>query len=330
MIISKTPYRISLFGGGTDYPDWFNHNNGHVINFSIDKYLYISCRYLPPFFKHNLRIVYRKQEQVSNVKDLQHPSVKAILNYLNIKNNLELHYDGDLPSRSGIGSSSAFTVGALNSLSKYKKLNFSKKMLAEKSIMIEQKKIGEVVGSQDQVSVSYGGLNYIKFYKKNNFQVKKIKTNEKTINKLNNNFMLFHTGKFRIAENISKKYVHALKKKQNYLFKIYNLVFDALKLFNSNDVDMIGSLLHESWQLKKQVSSSISNSFIDDIYKTGLNNGAYGGKLLGAGAGGFILFYVPKKNQKKVRKSLNKLLYVPFRFENQGSQIIYRSNDKTR
>lgn len=325
MIISKTPYRISLFGGGTDYPSWFNKNKGHVISFSIDKYVYISCRYLPPFFKHNLRIVYRRQEQVSNVDDLRHPSVKAVLKYLNIKNNVELHYNGDLPSRSGIGSSSAFTVGLLNSLGAYKKLNFSQKMLAEKSIFIEQKKIGEVVGSQDQISVSYGGFNYIKFYKKNRFKVSKIKIPNQKMHALNNNLMLFHTGKYRTAENISKKYVNDLQKKEIYMYQIYQMVFDALLLIKSGDIDSVGKMLHETWELKKKMSNFISNPFIDQIYSIGRESGAYGGKLLGAGSGGFMLFYVPKKNQKKVKDSLFKLLHVPFKMENNGSRIIYNN-----
>ncbi len=325
MIISKTPYRISLFGGGTDYPDWFNKNNGQVISFTIDKYCYISCRYLPPFFKHNLRIVYRRQEQVSKVDELKHPSVKAVLKYLNVKNNIELHYNGDLPSRSGIGSSSAFTVGLLNALSKYKKLNFSNKTLAEKSIFVEQKIIGEVVGSQDQVSVAYGGFNNIKFYKKNKFKVLKLNASTNILNNLNKNLMLFHTGRFRIAENVSKKYVHDLKKKEIQMFKMYNMVFDAMKLIKSGDLDNLGKMLHETWELKKQMSDFISNTAIDQIYNTGIENGALGGKLLGAGSGGFILFYVPKKNQIKVKNSLKKLLYVPFKFENKGSQIIYNS-----
>ncbi len=328
MIISKTPYRISFLGGGTDYPVWFNKYGGQVLSTTIDKYVYISCRYLPPFFDHSLKLVYRNQDYVKKIENIRHSSARAVLNYMNLKNNLEIHHYSDLPARSGIGSSSAFTVSLLNCLYKYKNKKISKKQLSEKSIFIEQKILGETVGSQDQISASYGGLNKIKFFKKNNFKVYKVNILKNQLKEFSENLLLFHTGIFRIANNVSKSYVNKFEKHVYYYEELFNLVNVGIKLLKNNDFDEFGKTLHQAWNLKKSISNRISNNKIDDIYYNAISSGAIGGKLLGAGGGGFILFYVPKKFQKQVVKRLEKLIHVPFNFETSGSKIIFSSKDK--
>tara|TARA_B100001123_G_C15262385_1_gene1007068 strand:- start:200 stop:1195 length:996 start_codon:yes stop_codon:yes gene_type:complete len=325
MIISKTPYRISFFGGGTDYPEWYLNNGGQVLATSIDKYSYITCRHLPPFFDHRLRLAYSKLEHCMHAKDIKHPSAKAVLMYLGVKKDIEIHHDGDLPARSGIGSSSTFTVGLFNALSKYLSTPITKYNLAKNSINIEQKIIGEHVGSQDQITASYGGFNHIKFKNNGNFIINPINSISKIkIKKLEKKLMLFHTGIFRTAENITKKYVNKLYNKANHLNKIHSLVDNAIEILKSDNIEDFGHLLNETWKIKREISNNISNNFIDDIYNYTISNGAIGGKLLGAGGGGFILFYVPENKQKTILKKLSKLVHVPFKFEFLGSQIIYR------
>ncbi len=326
MIISKTPYRITFFGGGTDYPSWYKNNNGQVINATIDKYIYITCRYLPPFFDHKIRLSYSQNESISDVKNIKHPAFRETLKYFKINKNVEIHYDGDLPSKSGIGSSSAFTTGLVHALFEFKKLKRTKKKLASTTLHVEQNLIKENVGSQDQIAASYGGLNHIRFFKKKSFEVDKLDISKKTLNVLNSKLMLFHTGIFRKADLVSRKYINKLNTKSQYLNEMSQMVDLSKDLIFKNNFDELGKLLNESWKLKKMVSNNISNRYIDNIYDTALRSGALGGKLLGAGSGGFMLFYVPKKSQIKVIQSLKKLLYIPFNFENKGSQIIYNSN----
>jgi len=325
MIISRTPYRISFLGGGSDYPIWYKKYGGQVLSTSIDKYVYISCRNLPPFFKHKIRLVYSKIEYCNNYNQIQHPAAKAVFKYLKLKNGLEMHYDGDLPARSGIGSSSAFTVGALNAISCYQGKNLTNKNLAEKSIFIEQELIKENVGSQDQTSVAYGGFNNIKFKKNGEIIVKNLKTKLINLYKLENSLMLFHTGIFRIAETITKNYASKIDKKYKQVEGLVKLVDEGIDIIKRGNIKDFAKLFDETWQIKKTVNTNISNYKIDQIYNTAIKNGAYGGKLLGAGGGGFILFIVPKKNQTKVKNSLNKLLHVPFKFEDKGSMIIYKN-----
>ena len=233
MIISRTPYRISFFGGGTDYPEWYSKYGGQVLSSSIDKYVYISCRYLPPFFEHQFRLVYGKIELCNNINEIKHPSVRAVLKYLGLKKNLEIHYDGDLPARSGIGSSSAFTVGLLNSLYRYIGVNASKIKLAKESIKIEQNIIKETVGSQDQIGVTYGGLNHIKFQKVGNFLVKPLNISNNRIKSLEKKLMLFHTGIFRNAEFVTKSYVKNFKNKVSYLQNINSLTNEAINILKT-------------------------------------------------------------------------------------------------
>ena len=328
MIISQTPYRISFFGGGTDYPGWYLKHGGQVLSTTIDKYLYISCRYLPPFFEHRLRLVYSKEEIAQHAYELDHPAAREALKYVGIDYGLEIHYDGDLPGRSGLGSSSAFTVGLLNALYAYKEQPFTKHRLAMESIHIEQDIIKETVGSQDQVNAAYGGLNHIEFQTSGKINVNQITIPKDRLNALSDNLMLFYTGIIRTAEKVAQSYVINIHSKKKQLLKMYDMVNDAIRILNSGDLDDFGLLLNETWEQKRSLSNIVSNEHVDNIYGSACSAGALGGKLSGAGGGGFILLYVPLENQPAVKKKLSNLLYVPFSFETNGSQIIFSGKEK--
>lgn len=322
MIISKTPYRISFFGGGSDYPQWFNKHKGAVLSATINKYIYISCRKLPNFFNHNYRIVWSKIENVNHVNQISHNVVRESLKYFRFKEPLEIHYDGDLPAGSGIASSSSFVVGLLHNLFRFNKKKISKKELYEKSIHFEQNVLKEVVGIQDQIAVACGGFNEINFHKKN-IKINPIKMS-KNIKLLNKNLLLIYTGIQRTANDIASSYVNKLNSSYNSttLKEIVNHVTEAKNILKTNHIDDFGKLLRESWDLKKSLSKSITNKKIDELYNLCLENGALGGKLLGAGGGGFMVIYLKHKFQKKFLKKYNKIVNVPFKFENAGSDII--------
>jgi D-glycero-alpha-D-manno-heptose-7-phosphate kinase len=323
MIITRTPFRISFFGGGTDFPSWYRDNGGAVLSTAIDKYCYINCRLLPPFFSHKHRIVYSRSEQVNIIDDIQHPAVREAFRFMNVQDGLELHHDGDLPARSGIGSSSAFTVGLLHALYGLNGKLVTKKRLALESIYIEQEMIRENVGSQDQVAVAFGGLNKILFKGDHDIEVIPITIKVQRLNDLQNHLLLFFTGLTRYASDIEKDKMHNIADKKTQLDKLSQMVDSAIDILNSEGaLDDFGRLLHESWLIKKSLSSQVSTSRIDAIYDTALKNGALGGKLLGAGGGGFLLFYVKPEQQAKLKEKLD-LLHVPFRFDTLGSQIIY-------
>ena len=329
MIISKTPYRISFFGGGTDYPSWYKKNGGSVISATIDKYIYISCRKLPPFFNHKYRIVWSHIETVKKLKQIKHKVVREMLNKYKIKEGLEIHYDGDLPARSGMGSSSVFVVGLMNLFNHFKNKNIKKKKLAEDSIYFEQKILNEVVGSQDQVAATYGGFNKIYFNRKGGFKVKPISIKRKVIQKLNNNLLLVYTGYKRTAHQIAKNYVNKLKtSKKEYILKISDYARKAEKALQNGELDEFGTLLNDAWVEKKKLSASITNPAIDKIYNMAIKNGALGGKLLGAGGGGFFIFYVPYFKQKKFIKYFKKFITIPFKFTSEGSKIIFYNFEK--
>ena len=329
MIISKTPYRISFFGGGSDYPAWYLKNGGSVLSTTIDKYIYISCRYLPEFFQHKYRIVWSHIETVKTMSQIKHRAVREMLKHLKIKNGLEIHYDGDLPAKSGMGSSSVFVVGLMNLLNNYKKIKITKKELAKRSIFFEQKILKDVVGSQDQIAATFGGFNKIQFQSNGNFVVKPVLIKKKDLYKLNKNLLLIYTGFKRTAHDIASTYVHKLQKsKKNNMLQISNFVREAENALKSGNIDDFGKLLHESWMEKKKLSTSITNSTIDDIYKNAIRKGALGGKLLGAGGGGFFLFYVPYYKQKNFINYFNKLINVPFNFSNSGSEIMFKTFNK--
>jgi D-glycero-alpha-D-manno-heptose-7-phosphate kinase len=324
MIISRTPFRISFFGGGTDYPVWYRENPGAVLSTTIDKYCYITVRYLPPFFSHKHRIVWSKIELVQDINEILHPAVRAVLNCLKIDKGVEIHHQGDLPAKSGLGSSSAFTVGLLNALYALKGEMISKERLAKEAIHIERDILKENVGSQDQVAAAFGGFNKITFNGDDEIEIYPITISQEKIEELENHLMLYFTGISRIASEIAKKQIEMTPQKQKELKRMYEMVDEGIKILTeSSDIKDFGRLLHEAWMFKKSLTDKISTPEIDRIYERALKAGAIGGKLLGAGGGGFIVLFVPPENQSKVREELKDLLEVKFKFERNGSQIIY-------
>jgi len=325
MIISRTPYRVSFFGGGTDYTAWYRENGGAVLATTIDKYCYISCRYLPPFFEHKHRIVYSQIELVNGLDEIRHPSVREVLKYLEIKQGVEIHHNGDLPSRSGLGSSSSFTVGLLNALYALKEGMPTKEQLAQDAIYVEQKLLCENVGSQDQVMAATGGFNRVDF-SENGFQVKPITIDKEKLRALQGHLMLFFTGVSRTASQIAGEQIKQIPNKKLELTKMHKMVDEGINILNSNtDLNDFGRLLHESWMLKRSLSEKVSTLYVDFIYDKALKAGATGGKILGAGGGGFILFFIKPEFQDNLKEALPGLLNIPFQFENSGSQIIYYS-----
>ena len=329
MIISRTPFRVSLFGGGTDYPQWYEKNFGLTISASINKYCYISARPLPPYFSFKYHIRYHKHELVKSISKIEHPSVKGCFKYLKIKNGIEIVHNADIPARSGIGSSSTFTVGLLNALTTMNNSALTKKELSAKAIFIEQKIIKENVGSQDQIAASFGGINKIEFNKKKNFLVNPYLLDSKYEKKLNDNLMLIFTGISRTASKIAESQLKKMSFNEDKYKKILSIAKEADEIIRKNkNPDLLGELLDEQWKIKQQLSKNISNSSIDMICRKAKANGALGCKLLGAGGGGFVLIYARKKNQKKILNSLSNFLHVPFSFDYTGSQIVYFSKNK--
>jgi D-glycero-alpha-D-manno-heptose-7-phosphate kinase len=328
MIISRTPFRVSFFGGGTDYPKWFQEHGGVVLSTSIDKYCYITCRYLPQFFEHNYRIVYSKIENVRTIDEIVHPAVRAVLGYYQCAKGLEIHHDGDLPARSGLGSSSSFTVGLINAVMALNGSYISKEELAAQAIDIEQNVIGESVGSQDQISAAFGGFNRIEFLRDGSFQVTPIILRKDRLHELQDSLMLYFTGLSRNAPEIAQSKIENFKNREAELLRMKAMVDEAITLLQgSGPIDNFGRLLHESWQYKRTLSSKVTTPEVDAIFAAAMANGAIGGKLLGAGGGGFVLLVVPPERQAQVREKLQHLVNVPFRFDNSGSRIVlYQPN----
>lgn len=322
MIITRTPFRISFFGGGTDYPKWYQEHGGVVVATTIDKYCYISCRYLPPFFDHKYRIVYSRIENVKHIDEIEHPAVQAVLRYMQCERGLEVHHDGDLPARSGLGSSSSFTVGLLNALMALQGKYISNEDLAKMAIHVEQDIIKENVGSQDQISAAYGGLNRIEFLRDGSFRVNPIILHQERLSEFQDHLMLFFTGFSRIASEIAKSKIDNLKARTVELKQMKEIAHEAIDLLQgTSSLEEIGKLLDQSWKYKRSLSDKVSTSDIDQIYETAIKAGATGGKLLGAGGGGFMLFFVKPELQARVREALGHLVHVPFRFENGGSRV---------
>jgi D-glycero-alpha-D-manno-heptose-7-phosphate kinase len=324
MVISRTPFRISFFGGGTDYPNWYRHHGGCVLAATIDKYCYLSLRYLPPFFEHRFRVVYSKIELCQAVDQIAHPAVRAILQYLRLDRGVEVHHDGDLPGRSGMGSSSAFTVGLLHAVYALMGQMVGKHRLAQESIHLEQEVLRETVGSQDQVSAAYGGVNQISFLTNGDVSVRPVTLPKERLWELNSQLMLFYTGIKRTASQIASSFVKDLDVRSPQLNELKQMAVRGCDLLNGNqDLTVFGKMLHEAWQMKRSLSQQVTNSQVDDLYRDALAAGAVGGKLLGAGGGGFLLLFVPLAHQSALRQRLNHLLHVPFDFEFSGSQIIF-------
>ncbi len=329
MIITRTPFRISFFGGGTDYPAWFQEHGGTVLATSIDKYCYITCRHLPPFFEHKHRIVYSRIENVNDNNQIEHPSVRAVLNWANVQKGLEIHHDGDLPARSGLGSSSSFTVGLIHALKGLRGEMIDKDSLARDAIHIEQNIIQENVGSQDQISATFGGFNRIEFHRDGTFDVSPVIIKNSRRKELNDHLMLFFTGFTRIASDIAKSKIENLKKRETELMHMRDMVDEAITLLHNTNlsIEEFGKLLDASWKYKRSLSDRVTTPEIDEIYNVATKAGAIGGKILGAGGGGFILFFARPEDQAAIRERLKKLVYVPFNFDNSGSRVVlYQPN----
>jgi D-glycero-alpha-D-manno-heptose-7-phosphate kinase len=324
MIISRTPFRISFFGGGTDYPVWFQENGGSVLATTIDKFCYISCRYLPPFFEHRSRIAWSLIELVENNADIEHPAARETLRFLDLEEGVEVHHHGDLPARAGLGSSSSFTVGLLNSLCAMKGAMPSKRQLACDAIHVEQVRLQENVGCQDQIMAAFGGFNRVDFGSGEDFRVSPIILPKERIEDFQDHLALFFTGLSRTASDIAAKQIQATPNKVSELNTMLQFVDEAVGILSSSgDLGDLGRLLHENWMIKKSLTESVSTTEIDEIYGKALNAGALGGKLLGAGGGGFLLFFVNPENRDRLQQALAPLLHVPFRFERSGSQIVF-------
>ncbi len=328
MIISRTPVRISFFGGGSDYPGYFQRCLGVVLGATINKYTYVSVNTLSQFFDHKIRIGYSKTELVKNIDEIEHPSIRECLKFTGIDTHLDIHIFSDLPAKTGLGSSSSFTVGFLNALYALRGARVSKQRLAEEACHIEQKLIKENVGSQDQFHSSFGGLNIIEF-NHSSIQVRPLIISPEKTAFLESHLMVFYTGLTRFASDVVKEQIEKTDQKLNdeYLAKMAQMVFEAEDIIvhaqSEEMLQKLGSLLNQGWELKKKLSSKISNSLIDQAYERAIGAGAYGGKLCGAGSGGFLAFFVKPALQPQVKEVLKDFLQVDLRFESSGSSIIY-------
>lgn len=327
-IISRTPVRISFFGGSTDYPDYFHRKKGATLGTTIDKYTYISINSLSHFFDYTLRISYSKIELVKALEEIQHPSVKGCLKHRGEFPSLDIHISSDLPAKTGLGSSSSFTVGFLNCLYALEGKLVSKQKLAEEACFVEQKVIGELVGSQDQFHAAFGGLNIFEF-SSSGIKVKPLILSHEKRQIFEDHLLIFYTGLTRFANDILQEQVQKTKSANNdeYLDRMYEMVFIAEEIFSSASnheiMPLLGKLLHDGWELKKRLSSQISNSAIDESYEKALAAGALGGKLCGAGSGGFLALLVPPEKKGTVREALKHFKETPCAFEREGSTIIY-------
>lgn len=329
MVITRTPFRISFFGGGTDYPDWYRKNGGSVISTTIDKYCYITCRNLPPFFSHKHRIVYSKIENVYELDEIEHPSARAVLKWANVSSGLEIHHDGDLPARSGLGSSSAFTVGLLHALYGLRGQMTGKDVLASEAIHIEQKIIGENVGSQDQIAAAYGGFNKINFNVDETFNVTPIIIPPSRKKELSSHLLLFFTGFSRIADGIAKSKIENFKHRDKELRLMGEMVDESISILGNafTSIDEFGKLLGDSWKYKRSLSTQVSNPQINQIYDVAIKAGATGGKILGAGGGGFMLLFASPVYHSRICEELKHLIHVSFNFDDSGSKVVlYQPN----
>jgi len=324
LILSRTPHRISFFGGGTDYPEYYLEHGGRTLGVTIDKYSYLNLRTLPPFFDYKHRIVYSKQENVKSEDEIVHPSVRETLKYFKIQNGISIHHDGDIPARSGMGSSSAFTVGLVHALHALHGEIISKDSLTKEAIHIEQNLIKENVGSQDQAFAAYGGLNVIEFLANGEISVKPIIMKGERLKEFQDNTMLFFSGLSRTASEIVQEQREKTSINIDNLNKMKSLVANAYDILTDEKRELreFGELLNTTWELKKSLSTKITNIEIDEMYTKALGAGAIGGKLLGAGGGGFMVFYVEKESQKRVIEALDGYLHIPFNFDYEGSKIV--------
>jgi len=329
MITTKTPYRLSLFGGGTDYPAWYNKHPSKCISAAMAHYCYVNVKELPPFFEHKIRLAYSKIENVNSVDDIEHPSIRECLKYTNIIENISISHDGDLPARSGIGSSSTFTVGLLNAIYRLKKYNLTQKELAERAIEVEQDFIGENVGIQDQIMSALGGIQVISMSSEG-WDAKPFKMNLDYKTYLESHIMLGFSGVSRHSEVQAKKKVDNIKegKTDSLLLETVNLANEDIDMLaKEKEMFIIGELMHKAWEIKRGLADGVTEPWIDDIYYTAIESGAYGGKLMGAGGGGFFMFLVPPNQQKEFKLKMEQIkVWVPFKFDNHGTQVILNNS----
>jgi D-glycero-alpha-D-manno-heptose-7-phosphate kinase len=330
MIITSTPLRISFFGGGTDYPVWYREHGGAVLATTIDKSCYITCRYLPPFFEYHSRISYSKVENVEHNWSIQHPSVRACLQFMQLEEGVEILHVADLPARTGLGTSSAFTVGLLLGLHALQQRMRDKHSLAADAIHVEQDLIPEAVGSQDQVSAAYGGFNRIDFRTDGGIDVRRVLASTDRLTELQDHLALFFTGFSRTASEIATEQIRLTPDRRRELKLMHEMVGEAESIVadSNRPIGDFGKLLHEAWQVKRTLTNKISNPMIDEIYEAGRSAGALGGKLLGAGGGGFMLFFVPPERREELRARLHKLLCVPIAFSTKGSHVVVYEPEK--
>lgn len=323
MIITKTPFRMSFFGGGTDMEEYFRENGGAVLSTTFDKYCYVNVKHLPRFFDYSTELTYSKTERVTNVDDIQHPAIRNAIKMLDM-HEIRLTYEADLPARSGLGTSSSFAVGMLNAFYALKGKYADKKRLADEAIYLERALCNEAGGWQDQIAASYGGFNRINF-NSDGYEVLPVIISQERKQQLNDNLMMFFTGFTRFSSDVQKTNAVGTQDKKVLLKQIHELVDEAEQILvdKNLDLDDFGRLLDVAWKLKRQTGSAVSTDSIDDLYAKGINAGALGGKLLGAGGGGFLIFYVQPKKQDSVYQAMEDLMYVPFNFENGGTRVIH-------
>lgn len=330
MIITRTPFRISLFGGGTDYPEWFTKNTGQVISMAINKYCHVTARYLPPYFHYNYRIRFFNEQKAISIKEIINPVVRQSLKYLSCNNiKIELVHHADLPSMSGLGGSSAFAVGLLNALKTLKNHCFNAKDLAIEAIHVERDLIKEKVGYQDQIICSYGGLRSIKFLKNKSFSSNIIEISQETEYKLENNLFIVYTGLQRFSEKITSILSQKIitHKNDTYLNEISKATIEGEKIIKAKKLDLklLAEVINFQWERKKMLADGISNKHIEEMRSLGLSSGSCGAKLLGAGGGGFLLFVVPSNSIKNFKKAFKKHVHLQFKIDHDGSKLLYDS-----
>lgn len=325
MIITKTPFRMSFFGGGTDMESFFMENGGAVLSTTFDKYCYVNVRHLPRFFDYSTELSYAKIERVTDVNDIQHPAIREAMKMLDM-HEIRLTYEADLPARSGLGTSSSFAVGMINAFYALKGKYADKKKLADAAIYLERELCKEAGGWQDQIAASYGGFNRINF-NSDGYEVLPLIINPERKRQLDNNLMMFFTGFTRFSSDVQKANASNKADKVNQLKEMLALVDEAEKVLvdKQSDLDEFGRLLDHTWRIKRKTGNTVSTNSIDELYDKGLKAGALGGKLLGAGGGGFLVFYVEPDKQEKVKKAMEDLLYIPFEFEDGGTRVIHYS-----